>query len=257
MGATKTGRTSSGAFTLLELLIVIAIISILAGLLLSALSGARDTAHVAVCRNNLRQCSLGMAMYVSDTGFFPNDGRETLEGGWIPKLLPYLKLEHLVASVSQSRQTLSNTVFSCPGFSRMPGAYRRYSSAAFGYNLYGSGLVNTTLVDSWGLVEYGNGQFWRPIRESAVVNPSQMIEMADCQIYADSASAAFVFGSPALLAIPWQTSGGDKFFERRHRRKKWNIAMVDGHVETQKGPDLFDFAKSAVRARWNRDALAH
>jgi len=54
-------------FTLLELLLVMAIIALLAALLLAAISGATGKARRVVCTGNLRQINLGVRMYSDDS----------------------------------------------------------------------------------------------------------------------------------------------------------------------------------------------
>ena len=104
-------------FTLVELLIVLAVIAILIALLIPAVSGAREAARISICRNNLRQIGVASGSHEHALRAFPGGGNvyagvagqagvRVMNGGvpagydqqsfsWMYQILPYLEEQAL------------------------------------------------------------------------------------------------------------------------------------------------------------------
>jgi len=80
-GKRAIARTPNG-FTLVELLVVVAIISLLVTILMPSLSRAMELARAAVCLSNIRHIGLGFSMYRAE-----NDDYIPAEGHWTADLV--------------------------------------------------------------------------------------------------------------------------------------------------------------------------
>ncbi len=84
-----------GGFTLVELLVVLAVMALLAGLLLPAVQRAREAANRTSCANNLHQIGLALHQYHQDYGSLP-PGCSCEQGAtWAVLILPYMEQEDL------------------------------------------------------------------------------------------------------------------------------------------------------------------
>ncbi len=107
-----SGRPIDG-FTLVELIVVIAIIGVMIALTLPAIQAAREAARRLSCGNNLGQLAIGVHQYELTWRHFPTGSldRGTTLGeapagmhhGWIAQLLPYLDQQPRYAKIDFSR----------------------------------------------------------------------------------------------------------------------------------------------------------
>jgi len=110
--------TRRPAFTLVEMLVVIAIIGILIALLLPAVQAAREAARRMRCQNNLKQIGLAMLNYHDAHSTFPpgyiSVDVNTEEWGWPVFLLPYMERKSLYKELAVSDRRLVE-LLSAPG----------------------------------------------------------------------------------------------------------------------------------------------
>jgi len=195
-------RAKAQAFTLVELLIVIAIISILAAMLLPALKNAKDLAKEAVCKGNLKQCALAGISYMGDYG----DALSVTTG--VPSWRSWSYL------LSNGGYVENSNIFLCP--TQEPTTYSTYTT--YGMLAYSAGYAPP-------FCKYDSTAIISTLLSNKVQAPEAYFYFSDSVCNAAGASygkqtyAISLFGGPGNLC-PHLRHGGQV-----------QSAFLDGHVD--------------------------
>lgn len=151
-------RICNRGFTLVELLVVIALIGILVGLLLPAVQAAREASRRLSCQNNLKQIGLATELFQNSFRCYPparyqprpGDAEYRCGGNeptWLVRILPFLEqsaaeakwdYSESYANHAESVRTQTFAFYCCPS--------RRSASEAIGRGLAVDGTTQTCYV---------------------------------------------------------------------------------------------------------------
>lgn len=167
--AQGTRRGTTG-FSLVELLVVIAIISVLAAILLPALSRAREQAYRASCANNLRQLFLAFEMYTHDhQGYYPSADDDSLPWLWMGRGFRPVLEEYVPRGKDHPG------VFWCPSDTR---SAQVFDSTSYAYSMafyHSPQQINAMDRGS----DYSNPQPAKPQKTTSVRYPAKKILLGE------------------------------------------------------------------------------
>jgi prepilin-type N-terminal cleavage/methylation domain-containing protein/prepilin-type processing-associated H-X9-DG protein len=237
-GRNSQSEMASG-FTLIELIVVIAIIAILAGLLLPVLSKTRGKGQSIACLGNLKQIQLGWKSYVDDNDdrlpgnisriVFPD--RVNQPGSWVLGNTQIDTNDSNIRAGVIFDYVRDPRVYRCPADKstvRDHPALRRTRSYSM-HEFYNCDVISGTALDSI------DGTPFDKLKYSQIVDPEPsrawvLIDENELWIR----DGIFIIGNPwfapeAHRPVDWWAA----FPSRRHNNGD-NLSFADGHVEYHK-----------------------
>lgn len=211
------------AFTLIELMVTIAIIGILASLLLTVIGKAKEKARRTVCLSNLKQLGQAFSMYLdSHNDFFPASGSRTLYGPMPEDWVHWQAGRDVNKGIAHyiGNGGVATNILRCPvdRESRDLAMNNTTNSYTFSYSFTSYALSNGVNV-GMAMAKNTNGMKLA-FNANKVRNPSKKILLAE--------EERGGFGLNDARWIPQNNA-----LTKRHANKA-NVLFVDGHIETVK-----------------------
>lgn len=232
-------------FTVLEMLVVIAVIGILAAMLWPVINSASESSNAAKCLGNLRQIASIMNLYISDNNGSIPPGRNGVNTGadtWYSNLTPYADLgksnDKEVSQMNAAEQFAYNELWrklSCPSLDRV----HKSKTQPFAQGIWPSYGINLSVRRynaGGGLQNWNNG---KTRKLAAISAPSQTLAFIDTDGYEYTYEDAYL-----KLQSLWET-----YMPARHGGG-YNGVFLDGHAEflkSERVKDPDDLMWSAVR----------
>ncbi len=200
-GENKMGKQyKNHDFTLIELLMVIAIIAILAGMFLPALNKARKSALATQCVSNLKQAALTIQLYADDYyNYFPQNSIQPAS--------------YAFSVYEKASFIKKHDVFVCPDYG--PNKFAKDEAARYSYT-YGTCLNSKP-------------RKMHDLESMYVFKGNQKIPPSRQLLYTDTISGATKNRQIAVYSWSYQQTASTHAIHMRHSRKA-NIQHADGSV---------------------------
>jgi prepilin-type N-terminal cleavage/methylation domain-containing protein/prepilin-type processing-associated H-X9-DG protein len=212
------------AFTLVELLIVIAIIAALVAILLPAMANVRRAARSLVCSRQLGQIGMAATMYAhGNDDYLPRSSYSASVVGalrWGQAIIPYVNRgQYNGSGTNTDWHNIFNSLYRCPSDDR------RSDCWSYGKNVW----FELTGSETEGIFGPPGPTFWRM---------SQTRDPGDTVLFAEMRDTSV---SDHLMAHFWLMGGKPEVDMERHD-KKANYAFLDGHIERLRFAETFDLS---------------
>ena len=220
-------------FSLIELLVTIAILAILAGLLLPSLNMAREKARNIQCVSNIKQLGLFSGMYSSDNDDYiviaqGNNDDNQLTGSWVPRLWHYYRPgETPLTNDEIQKRAKMKTVFNCPNY--RPSSSSVYMVLGYGFNL-NFHMKNPASNNTESGMDYKRTGFFK--------QPGKTMLLCDSDEAYKVSKSSIAKTVNAVFCAKAKGSGLESYIGQRIRHGEGstlNTGFVDGHAASLDG----------------------